>query len=70
MKAGISKDIIEGDCSSVIYRCKFDGSAPPWDIENVIVDIRSFVSSLEVMFIVVRRSANSVADLIAKAANR
>lgn len=36
----------------------------------MIVDIRSFVSSLEVMFIVVRRSANSVADLIAKAANR
>lgn len=59
---------IEGDCANILYwpvRCSF-GGATPWDIEALILDIKSLLGSFSVSFCHVNRSANKLADFIAK----
>lgn len=46
-------------------RCSF-GGATPWDIEALILDIKSLLGSFSVSFCHVNRSANKLADFIAK----
>ena len=49
-KVGIVKVIIKGECASIINWCKFDSSAPPWDVVSILANIKSLESSLDVLF--------------------
>ena len=45
-------------------------SDPPWEVAPLILDFKIFVTSLDVNFSYVKRSASKVADYIAKSVNR
>lgn len=42
--------IIKGEYASIISWCKFDISAPLWDIVSILADIKSLASTLHVLF--------------------
>ena len=46
------------------------GTEPPWDFANLIWDILTLSASLNVLFSAVRHSANSLANLVTKLADR
>ena len=58
--------LTKGDSVNVIAWCSFEGSDPPCEVAPIISDIRSFLIGVDVSFSLVGRSANRVADFVAK----
>ncbi|KAM7516612.1 hypothetical protein LguiA_006195 [Lonicera macranthoides] len=68
LKARIKEAVIESDNSSVVSWCIAEDGAPPWEVKVIIDDIRTLAIKASLSVSVIRRSANEVANWIARIA--